>query len=274
MRKMKKKNKLKKILILLLLIGIGLFSYNKIQEIIIEKKEQNRLIQKEKARKEAEQREKEKWRQVFKEDDKEYPVIKQDTNDNYLGIGQVRVKNKNEYFTTFTTIDEHKKTYIEYKQNGPVPWADNPYWGETMETSGCGITMMSVLISGYGFNETPEDLRTKYYPYMDYSKLSNELKDNYNIDASTFYFDSLHLGKKMMLNHLYTNRPIIVCVWNQLENRWTTRSHFILLLAATDDGMVYVSNPNGLLNSSKSSGWYNIDEIIPYIAKVMYINSY
>ena len=34
--------------------------------------------------------------------------------------------------------------------------------------------------------------------------------------------------------------------------------------------MVYVSNPNGLDNTYKSSGWYEIDEITPYIAKILF----
>jgi hypothetical protein len=38
--------------------------------------------------------------------------------------------------------------------------------------------------------------------------------------------------------------------------------------------MVYISNPNGLENSSKSSGWYNFNEVTPYIAKALYIESY
>lgn len=39
-------------------------------------------------------------------------------------------------------------------------------------------------------------------------------------------------------------------------------------------GKVYVSNPNGLQNNSKSSGWYDINEVTPYIAKALYIESY
>ena len=33
----------------------------------------------------------------------DYKVIKQDTNKNYPGVGQEKVKNKDGYFTTFTT---------------------------------------------------------------------------------------------------------------------------------------------------------------------------
>ena len=71
------------------------------------------------------------------------------------------------------------------------------------------------------------------------------------------------------------NRPILVCVWNQPhDNRWTTASHYMVLLAADDKDMVYVSNPNGGKNDNKSSGWYKFKEITPYIAKALYIKSY
>ena len=144
-----------------------------------------------------------------------------------------------------------------------------------MAENGCGITVMSILLSGYGKNYTPEDLREKYYPVMNYEKMSSELSDTFGIKNSDFYFDSEHLSDKSIIEHLQSNRPIIVCVWNNpSDNRWTTASHYMLLLAADNNDMVYVSNPNGLENSSKSSGWYDIDEITPYIAKALYIEDY
>ena len=59
----------------------------------------------------------------------EYKIIKQDKNNNYSGIGQEIVKNKDGYFTTFSTVEKNKKTYIEYKQNGNSSWSNNKYWG-------------------------------------------------------------------------------------------------------------------------------------------------
>ena len=177
-----------------------------------------------------------------------YKVIKLDENPNYLGIGQ---------------------------QNGNSSWANNEYWNGSMAENGCGITVMSILLSGYGKNYTPEDLREKYYPVMNYEKMSSELSDTFGIKNSDFYFDSEHLSDKSIIEHLQSNRPIIVCVWNNpSDNRWTTASHYMLLLAADNNDMVYVSNPNGLENSSKSSVWYDIDEITPYIAKALYIEDY
>ena len=205
----------------------------------------------------------------------DYKVIKQDTNRNYSGKGQEKVKNKDGYFTTFTTEDNHKKTYIEYKQNSDSSWKNNEYWGGTMAENGCGITVMSIILSGYGKNYTPEDLRQKYYPVMDYEKFSSELSSTFGIKNSDFYYDSVHISNEYIIDHLQSNRPAIVCVWNNpSNNRWTTASHYMALLAADNNNMVYVSNPNGLENDSKSSGWYDINEISPYIAKILYIEDY
>ena len=204
-----------------------------------------------------------------------YRVIKLDNNPNYSGIGQEKVQNKDGYFTTFTTEDNYKKTYKEYKQNGNSSWANNEYWGGTMAENGCGITVMAILLSGYGKEYTPEDLREKYYPVMNYEKMSSELSNTFGIKNSDFYYDVSHLSNESITRHLQSNRPIIVCVWNNKKNnRWTTASHYMVLLATDNDNMVYVSNPNGLENDSKSSGWYDINEITPYLAKALYIEEY
>ena len=205
----------------------------------------------------------------------EYKTIKQDVNKNYSGIGQEKVKNKNGYFTTFTTIENHKKTYIEYKQNSDASWSNNQYWGGTMAKNGCGITALAIILSGYDQKYTPEDLRQKYYPVLDYDTLSKELSNTFNIKNTDFYYDNVHLSKEKLQEHLKTNRPILICLWNQPhDNRWTTASHYMVLLATDDNDMVYISNPNGGKNDSKSSGWYKFKEITPYIAKALYIESY
>ena len=175
----------------------------------------------------------------------EFKVIKKDLNKNYPGTGQQKIKDKDGYFTTFTTEDKYKKTYKEYKQNGNSSWSNKEYWGGTMAENGCGITVMSIILSGYGKDYTPEKLRKMYYPVMDYEKLSKELSSTFGIENSDFYYDSNHLSNETIIEHLQSNRPIIVCVWkNPANNRWTTASHYMVLLAADENDMVYVSNPN------------------------------
>ena len=126
----------------------------------------------------------------------EYKTIKQDVNKNYSGIGQEKVKNKNGYFTTFTTIENHKKTYIEYKQNSDASWSNNQYWGGTMAENGCGITALAIILSGYDQKYTPEDLRQKYYPVLDYDTLSKELSNTFNIKNTDFYYEMFIYLKK------------------------------------------------------------------------------
>jgi len=207
--------------------------------------------------------------------DSDYKTIKQDTNTNYSGIGQEKIKNQDGYFTTFTTIENHKKIYKEYKQNGNSSWSEKKYWGGTMTENGCGIAAIATILSGYGKNYTPEDLRKKYYPVLDSNEISQELSKTFDIENTDFYYDTISLSKNKLKEHLKTNRPVLICVWNKpTENRWTTSSHYMVLLATDNKDMVYISNPNGGENNSKSSGWYNFKEVTPYIAKALYIESY
>lgn len=200
----------------------------------------------------------------------EYAITKEDSNPNYAGIGQKNVSDKDGYFTTFTTVD--KKCYKEYKQNGNSSWSSHTYWGGTMSENGCGITSISILLSGYGKNYTPEFLRKKYYPVLDGDQIAKELSKTFGLKNSDFFYDDVHLSKNSILNHLESNKPILVCVWNKpSNNRWTTASHYMVLLACDDKEKVYVSNPNGLVNDSNSSGWYSIDEVMPFLAKALFI---
>lgn len=144
-----------------------------------------------------------------------------------------------------------------------------------MEENGCGITSLSIILSGYGKEVTPEELRQKYYPVLDSNEISKELSKNYGIKNSDFLYDSFHLSNEFILEYLQSNRPILICLWNKpSNNRWTTASHYMVLLATDNNNKVYVSNPNGLKHDSKSSGWYDINEVTPYLAKILLIESY
>lgn len=165
-----------------------------------------------------------------------YNVIKEDYNKNYSGIGMQEVKDKDGYFSTFTTEDRNKKVYKEYKQNGYSSWSNLEYWGSTMTDNGCGITAIATILSGYNKNYTPGELRKKYYPVLDNEKISKELSSTFGITNSNFFYDSEHLSNTYIEKHLKSNRPILICVWNKpTNNRWTTSSHYMVLLAT--DGL-------------------------------------
>lgn len=176
-------------------------------------------------------------------------------NENYSGVGQSYVSNGNGYSTTFTTTTG--KTYKEYKQNGNSPWAERYYWGGTMAENGCGITCLATLASGYGMEDTPEDLRKKYTSnktsHLAGERMSGELEKYFHLDNSDFLYADPYFQKDYIFNWLKEDKPILICVWDKPSSKWTTSSHYMLLLATDDISKVYVSNPNGDFGSSKMS---------------------
>lgn len=285
----RKKRKLKtpiKLLLIALIIGgvyFGFIKKDDVHGLSITKKEETKEVNKENNEPSKEEIEKIEfdpslWEQVIdpKDEIPDYPVIKLDSIENYPGVGQQIVPGMDGYFTTFTTYGEHKKIYKEYKQNGSSSWKDKEYWGNTMEKAGCGITALSIILSGYGFNYTPGDFREKYQPVFNYNQFPAELRNVYNIENSGFiYYNSSRFSKDLIIKHLNSNRPIITCIWTRpTANRWTKVGHYMALLATDNDNKVYISNPNGLYNSFKSSGWYDINEVLPYMYNVILIEKY
>ena len=183
--------------------------------------------------------------------------------------GQTAVQDGDGYTTTFSTTT---KEYIEYKQI-LGSWAENSYWGGTMAENGCGITSIAIIASGYGLDVTPEDLREEYYPHLDAEDIESAI-NKLGIECTEFYFSSLYINEEYISEWLETDRPILVCLDSSLENMWTAASHYMVLLDVDEDGNIYVSNPNGEEGSEKESNWYSPDEVLPYIAKALFIESY
>lgn len=204
-------------------------------------------------------------RKCFKSDIKN---IGQAQNKNYSGIGQEKIKDKDGYDTIFIT--NNKKEYKEYKQGGKASWKNREYWGGTMEENGCGITSISIIVSGYKSDLTPEDLREKYMPHLAGENISKELNNTFGIKCSDFYYSTVYFSKKAVIDQLKEDKPILVCVWDKPDTRWTEKSHYMVLLATDGKDKVYVSNPSGEDNRNPS-GWYEIEKVLPYIAKALFI---
>ncbi len=167
--------------------------------------------------------------------------------------GQTLVEGQDGYNETFTTLNStHQKTYKEYKQNIASSWSEKDYWGGTMRENGCGITTLAIIASGYGLNITPDDLREEYYPHLDADKMQSALK-KMGFKSTDFYFHKSYLSKKYIMDWLKTNRPVIICVGNEEENKWTESSHYMALLDINSKGLVYLSNPNGVEEKETNS---------------------
>lgn len=197
-------------------------------------------------------------RQQFLPDDVESSFVSTPVtskNEHYSGIGQSYVSNGNGYSTTFTTTNG--KTYKEYKQNGNSPWSERYYWGGTMAENGCGITCLATLGSGYGMDDTPEDLREKYTSkkasHLAGERISEELEKYFHLPNSDFLYANTYFEKDYIFNWLKDDKPILICVWDKPNSKWTTSSHYMLLLATDTISKVYVSNPNGEFGGTKMS---------------------
>lgn len=190
-------------------------------------------------------------------------------NSNINIVGQKKISNFDGYTTKFTTLN-NKRTYIEYKQNQNATWSEKSYWGGTMRENGCGITSLAIICSGYKLNVTPEYFRKKYYPHLASTEIQNSLI-NLGINCSEFYFDSKHINLEIISKHLKSNSPVLIAVNSNKANKWTKASHYMVLLDIDSKGNFYLSNPNGQDGTKTASNWYNPDEIIPYVAKIMFI---
>lgn len=145
------------------------------------------------------------------------------------------------------------RTYPNYKQDSGAPWSSNTFADSTMKKSGCTLTSVAIILSGYGENVTPEDIRREVG-----GKITNlvTLIQRHGISCSR---PGRVLTASEIRNHLQSGKPIIVNV----KGEWTSSTgHYMVLLDYRNkDGVeqVYVSNP-GTVNSTKN-GWVNLSRI-------------
>ncbi len=195
-------------------------------------------------------------------------------NNLYNATGQEKIEDQDGYDTTFTTINN--KVYKEYKQNGNSSWKNNSYWGGTVEENGCALAALSTIMSGYNLKYTPEELRKIYVKFpgehLEGDQISSELKNRFSLNNSDFQYADSYFKKKYLINHMKDDKPVLICVWNRPSSKWTTSSHYMVLLATDEQNKFYVSNPNGTYGKEKMSGWYDSEEILPYIAKALFFD--
>lgn len=147
------------------------------------------------------------------------------------------------------------KKYIEYKQFDAA-WANKSFAGGTMKNSGCSLSAVAVILTGYGKNVSPESLRQSVNGQM--TNLCTLLSNNGVASKRITH----KLSSTEIIEQLKTGKPIIVLVGKPWAS---SNAHYMCLLDYKSSGsknMVYVSNPGK--NASHYNGWYDVDEISPY----------
>lgn len=148
------------------------------------------------------------------------------------------------------------KVYIEYLQYAGL-WKGNFYMGGTMKNSGCSVTSIAVILSGFGVDKNPEDVR----------------RINPNGISVTGVLESSGLKTSVVnrpsatqvLNHLKTGNPVII---NAGHGYWSKTSGHYFPVLAVDGNRVYVSN----VGSSSKTGWYDINKVLEDNKKVIFIS--
>lgn len=145
------------------------------------------------------------------------------------------------------------RTYKEYKQDSGSSWEQNSFAGKTMKSSGCSITSVAIILTGYGQDVTPEDIRKEVG-----GKITNlvTLLQKHGVSCNR---PGRALTAEQIRTHMQTGKPIIVNV----KGEWTSSTgHYMTLLDYRNNNgreEVYVSNP-GTVNSSKN-GWVALSRI-------------
>lgn len=148
------------------------------------------------------------------------------------------------------------KEYVEYLQYSG-PWKYNPYMGGNMKNSGCSVTSVAVILSGFKIDRNPEDVRRIGPGGISITGVLNSfgLKTQVINKPST----------TQVLNHLSSGNPVIINAGNGYWSRST--GHYFPVLEAQGN-QVYVAN----VGSSSKTGWYDINKVLQDNKKVIFIS--
>lgn len=160
------------------------------------------------------------------------------------------------YRGTYTTADG--KTYVEYLQYAG-PWEGKYFMGGTMHNSGCSITSVAVILSGYGIDVNPDDIRTKYPNGVNLEELIESYGLNCEVKTAS------HTSTREILDHLNSGNPVMI----NAGGYWTSSSgHYFPVLESLGGDQVYVSN----VGSGTKTGAYSIDKVFESNKKVLFIS--
>lgn len=154
------------------------------------------------------------------------------------------------------------KTFVEYLQYSG-PWAEKTYADGTMHHKGCSVASVAVILSGYGIDKNPEDIRPKDGSLI---SIAGVLQEN-GLKVNTVKKPSA----TQVLNHLYKGDAIIIYAGGKekgYSGQWSDKTgHYFPVLEA-NGYQGYVSN----VGSSTKTGWFNIETILKDNIHVVFIS--
>ena len=121
----------------------------------------------------------------------------------------------------YDTFKINNKTYVNYKQY-EGPWAYASFAGGTMKDSGCSLTSVSIVLTGYGKEISPGDLRNEVNGDLNKTDLLG-LLNKHGVQGERVE-NPTH---DSILKQLETGRPIIANVNRTMDIfKWTLYGSF------------------------------------------------
>ncbi len=156
----------------------------------------------------------------------------------------------------------HGKSFVEYLQY-KGPWAENKYASGTMHHKGCSVTSVAVILSGYGIDKNPEDIRPKDGTMINITSVLEQ----HGLKATRVNKPSA----ETVLSHLKNGDAVIIYAGGPKKGysgQWSsTTGHYFPVLEA-DGTKGYVSN----VGSSTKTGWFEMSTILKDNIQVIFVS--
>lgn len=151
----------------------------------------------------------------------------------------------------------NNRHYVEYLQY-LGPWKRSPYDSGSMKSSGCLVASVAVVLSGFGIDKNPEDIR----------RISNGalIAPEPIFKSYGFRYERVNKpSQEKVLYHLRNGNPVIILSESKV---WTNKTgHFFPVLEAVGN-QVYVAN----VGSATKTGWMDISEVMKGNKQVIFIS--
>lgn len=158
---------------------------------------------------------------------------------------------------------------VYFTQGSGAEWANVPFGGGTIASSGCSVTSLAMVLSylkggssssGWIYpNEIVAAIADKYGNYNRFyvAPYGQDGHGLFPAMASYYGVNCQEISSSSIINALKDHRPVIMsCV----PGEFTKQGHFIVLTGLSPDGYILVNDPNGS-HADKSYKKYTLNEI-------------
>lgn len=150
------------------------------------------------------------------------------------------------------TLTWNGKKFVLFSQSSP----QQSSW---IRSHGCGPTSIAIILSGYGYGVTPEQIA------QENGKSNNISVNSKSLTKRGFTFTKVTKNINTVKSHLAQGGTIIVRIpgGTRIGNYTYKGGHFMAILGINNNNQVFIADP-GTWNSD-TNGWYPVQEIVSKI---------